>query len=305
MKRHGFSGTNSIKLQTQFIFVAMIGEANFLFYNGKISKTGKLLISPDNRSFRYGDGFFETMKMVNGKLLLADYHFERLFASLKLLQFQQPVYFTPEYLLENVTLLARKNFHHKLARIRITIFRGDGGLYDVENHFPHHLIQTLPIQPGYNSFNDNGMVLGIFKDARKICDAYSHIKSNNYLSYAMAALWAKEHKLNDALLLNPYDRVADATIANVFIVKDGAVKTPALSEGAVSGVMRRYLLQCLRKENMPIEETQLQVEDVLQASEIFLTNSIYGIKWVKQLEKNGYTNQLSSLLYKKMIAPLL
>ena len=65
-----------------------MGGANFLFYNGKLSKTGKALISPDNRSFMYGDGFFGTMKMVNGKIQLADYHFERLFASLDLLQFQ-------------------------------------------------------------------------------------------------------------------------------------------------------------------------------------------------------------------------
>ncbi len=282
-----------------------MGEANFLFYNGKISKTGKLLISPDNRSFRYGDGFFETLKMVNGKIILADHHFERLFASLRLLQFQKPDYFTPAYLLEQATMLAKKNYHHKLARIRITIFRGEGGLYEVDNHFPHHLIQTWELNPAVNNFNENGLVLGVFKDARKICDGYSHVKSNNYLPYAMAALWAKQQKLNDALLLNPYDRVADATIANVFIVKDGVIKTPATSEGCVSGVMRRYLLQCLRKENMPVEETRLEYDDVLQASEIFLTNAVYGIKWVKQLEESGYTHQLSSLLYKKMIDPLL
>ena len=281
-----------------------MGEANFLFYNGKISKTGKLLISPDNRSFRYGDGFFETMKMVNGKLQLANEHMERLFASLELLQFQQPVYFTPSYVLEQVTLLAKKNYHHKLARIRVTIFRGDGGLYDVENHFPHHLIQSWELNPANNKLNENGLQLGIFKDARKVCDRYSHVKSNNYLSYALAALWAKKQKLNDAVLLNPYDRIADATIANVFVVKDGLVKTPALTEGAVNGVMRKYILQSLRHENMPVEETQLTVEDLLQASEIFLSNSIYGIRWVKQLGDSGYTNQLSALLHKKFILPL-
>ena len=97
-----------------------MGEANFLFYNGKISKTGKMLISPDNRSFKYGDGFFETLKMVDGKLLLADYHFERLFESLDILQFSKPVYFSPDYLKEQITVLAKKNVHSKMARIRIT-----------------------------------------------------------------------------------------------------------------------------------------------------------------------------------------
>ena len=280
-------------------------ESAFLSYDGKITKTGKPLISPDNRSFRYGDGFFETMKMVNGKIILGDLHFERLFSSLDLLQFQKPIYFTPDYLQEQIVTLAKKNTHSKLARIRVTIFRDEGGLYDVKDHFPHHLIQTWELNPATNVLNQNGLVLGIYKDARKVCDHFSHVKSNNYLAYVMAALWAKQQKLNDVLLLNPYDRIADATIANVFIVKDGVIKTPALSEGCVSGVMRKHLLQSLRKENMPVEETQLQVEDVLQASEIFLTNAVYGIKWVKQLDDNGYTNQLSSLLHKKLIQPLL
>ncbi|MES2330239.1 MAG: aminotransferase class IV [Bacteroidota bacterium] len=280
-------------------------SADFLFLDGRISKTGKPLISPDNRSFRYGDGFFETMKMVNGKIILKDYHFERLFTSLDQLKFQKPAYFTPAYLREQVAALAEKNNHQKLARIRLTIFRGEGGLYDVTDHFPHHLIQTWELNPAINTLNENGLILGIFKEARKICDHFSHIKNNNYLAYTMAALWAKEQKLNDALLLNPYDRISDATIANVFIVKDGVIKTPAISEGCVSGVMRRHILQSLRKENMPVEETQLQIEDVLQASEIFLTNAIYGIKWVKQLGDSGYTNQLSSLLHKKIILSLL
>lgn len=279
-------------------------EGNFLFYNGKFSKTGKPLISPDNRSFRYGDGFFETMKMVNGKIQLADYHFERLFSSLELLQFQKPDYFTADYLRLQAETLAKKNYHHKLARIRLTVFRGDGSLYEVSNHFPHHLIQTWELSPTNNSLNENGLTIGIFKDAIKVCDRFSAVKSNNYLSYVMAALWAKQQKLNDAVLLNPYNRIADATIANIFIVKDGMIKTSALTEGPVNGVMRRHLLQSIKQANMPVEETQLTVEELEQASEIFLTNSIYGIKWVKQLGENKYTNQIASLLYKKMIRTL-
>jgi aminodeoxychorismate lyase len=285
------------------IFVGM-AAANFLFYNGSISKTGKLCLSPDNRSFRYGDGFFETMKMVNGKLVLEEMHLERLFRSLETMHFQQPDYFTANYLREHVLALAKKNYHDKLARIRITIFRGEGGLYDAQNHFPHHLIQSWPLEPSVNQMHQNGLMAGIFKDARKVCDEYSLIKHNNYLPYVMGALWAKKHQLNEALLLNPYDRIADATIANVFIVKDGLIKTPPLSEGAVNGVMRRHLLECLRKENMPHEVVPLKPEDVLQASELFLTNAISGIRWVKQLDNSCYTNQLSAHLYQKFIHPL-
>lgn len=278
--------------------------ANFLLYNGKISKADKLLISPDNRSFRYGDGFFETIKVLNGKIILADLHIERLFSSLELLQFQPPNYFTPDYVKEQILELVKKNQHQKLARVRLTVFRGEGGLYDVENHFPNHLIQTWELNPANNLLNENGLVLGIYQDARKVCDHFSPIKSNNFLAYVMAALWAKQQQLNDVVLLNPYNRIADATIANVFVVKEGLIKTPSLTEGAINGVMRRHLLKSLREENMPVEETQLQVDDILQASEVFLTNAIYGLRWVKQLGESGYTSHISSLIYKKMVRTL-
>ncbi len=277
---------------------------NFIFYNGKISKAGKPIIMADNRSFRYGDGFFETIKLINGRIPLAEFHFERLFASLERMQFQRPVYFTPLYLEEQVKLLARKNYHHKMARVRLTIFRGEGGLYDTDNHFPHHLIQTWELNPANNSLNENGLVTDIYPDARKVCDGFSSIKSNNYLPYAMAALWAKKLQLNDAILLNPYERAADATIANIFVVKDGLIKTPALSEGPVAGVMRKFLLQSLRKENIPVEETAVRTDDIFQAQEIFLTNGIYGIRWVKQCGANLYGKQVATDLYKRLIKPL-
>ncbi len=275
-----------------------------LIHNGKLLDADKPLISPNNRSFRYGDGCFETMKIVNGKICLADYHFERLFTSLELLQFEKPTYLTAALLREQVLGLAKKNNHFKLARIRLTFFRGDGGLYDAENHFPNYIIQSWELNPIYNQLNENGLVIDIFKNARKVCDNYSHLKSNNYLSYAMAALWAKKNHLNDALLLNPYDNVSDTTIANMWIVKDGIIKTPALTEGCVSGVMRRHLLKSIRDEAMPIEETQIICDDVLHAQEIFLTNAIYGIKWVQQCGKANYQTQLGALLHKKILVPL-
>ena len=187
--------------------------------NGKVINEINAVVSINNRSFRYGDGCFETMKVSKGKLLFADYHFERLFNSLELLQFTVPSFLTPEYLLANILNLTQKNHHEKLARIRLTIYRGEGGLYDPQNLVPNFTIQTWELNPTNNLLNENGLVIDIFEKSRKICDNYSAIKSNNYLGYAMAALWTKEQHLNDAILLNPYNRVADATIANVFIIK--------------------------------------------------------------------------------------
>lgn len=276
----------------------------FFNFNGKLYKNDKTVISVSNRSFRYGDGCFETMKMIKGKIILEAYHMERLFTSLQTLQLDMPTYFLTDNFKEQVIEVAKKNHHKKSARIRVTIARGDGGLYDTENNQPNYVIQTWDMNSANNKLNENGIVTDIYSKAKKVCDGFSHIKSNNYLCYAMAALWAKEQKLNDAIILNPHDRVADTTIANVFIVKDGVIKTPALTEGCVSGVMRKFLLKCLRTESMPVEETQITADDILNASEVFFTNAISGIRWVKKIGKSNYTTQLAPVLYQKFLAPL-
>jgi branched-chain amino acid aminotransferase len=276
----------------------------FLNYNGKVYRNDKLLISPGDKSFRYGDGCFETMKMVNGKILLESYHFERLFSSLQALQFNKPNYFITDAFKDEIVELAKKNHHKKLARIRITISRGEGGLFENENNKPNYVIQTWDLNSSNNKLNENGMVMNVFTKARKICDEYSYIKSNSALCYALGAIWAKQHKLNDVVILNPFDRVADSTIANIFIVQDGIIKTPPLSEGCIAGVCRKYLLNSIKEEGLPFQETSITVNELMSASELFLTNSMYGIRWVKELGKSNYKNQLAPFLFKKFITPL-
>jgi branched-chain amino acid aminotransferase len=211
------------------------------------------------------------------------------------LKFNKPSYMNPEWLEKNILDVVHKNGHQKLARVRVMIYRGDGGLYDPENHFPHHLIQSFKLGEATQDLNQNGLTLGIYKEAKK---------SNNYLPYVMAALWAKETNLNDAILLNHDNNVADTTIANLFIIKDGIIKTPAITEGPVAGVMRRYLIKTLREHNYEVQETTLSVADVLEASEVFLTSAIHGIKWVKQIDNAQYNNSLTTVLYKEFIQTL-
>ncbi len=277
---------------------------HYAIFNGKIVKENDICISANNRSFRYGDGFFETMKMASGKLLLQDFHFDRVYSSLDLLQFTKPSLFTADYLSTLIKNIAVKNGHQALGRIRLNVFRGDGGLYDVENHSPNYLIQTWQLNESINKFNENGLIIDVYEDAIKTCDKFSGVKSNNYLGYAMAALWAKDQKINDCVLKNSFGHIADATIANVFIVKDGIIKTPPLTDGPVNGVMRRYLLKKFGEENIAFEECSITASDLHLATEIFLTNVICGIKWVKQFGRINYSNPVSSNLYKKLILPL-
>jgi branched-subunit amino acid aminotransferase/4-amino-4-deoxychorismate lyase len=276
-----------------------------IIYNGKLLDAETAIVSSKSRGLRYGDGCFETMKMKDGRIILYELHFERLFSSLELLGFELPMHFSSDNFKNEVEELAGKNRHKKHGRIRLTFFRGDGGLYGAENNLPNYVIETWKLEDEVGLFNENGLVTGIFKDARKAADNFSHIKANSFMPYILAANWAKKNRLNDALLLNSYDKIADATIANVFIVKDGVIKTPALTEGCIGGVMRRFLINCCKKEGLPIEETSLSVDDVAEASEIFLTNAIRRIQWVKQVGKDNYSFSVSKLLYDKFVKTLL
>lgn len=275
-------------------------EEQYFIYNGEFEKKGKPVFDIDNRSFRYGDGCFETIKLLNGNIVLSHYHFERLFSSLNALKLKPASYFTYSYLEEQIRNLVAKNNHSHLARIRLTVFRNDNDLNEKDYSF-NYIIQSWQLDEEVLKFNKTGLITGLYKDAKKVCDNFSHIKTNNYLPYVMAAIWAKENKLDDAFLLNSFNLVADASIANIFIVKNGKIKTPALNEGCIAGVMRRHLIKCIKEENIPFEETEVEIEELSEAHEIFLTNAIRGIRWVKKFGKSNYGNEVAKYLHKKFV----
>jgi branched-chain amino acid aminotransferase len=270
---------------------------NYINLNGKIQAGDQPALLVSNRGYRYGDGLFETIKLVNETILLEQYHFERLFAGLSMLRFDIPGLFTASMLSGQILDLSKKNGCEQGARVRLSVFRGNGGLND-EGKGLQYVIECWSLDESVNKLNDNGLVIDIYPGARKSCDSFPNLKSANFLPYSMAALYAKENKLNDCLLLNTNGNIADSTIANLFIIKNGIITTPALSEGCVNGVMRRYLLERLRAEELgfKFEESIITIDNLLQAEEVFLTNVIKGVRWVKQFRNKTYVNTISSLL---------
>ena len=265
-------------------------------YNGRFFASDETVLAKDDRSYRYGDGLFETMKVVKGNILLEGYHFDRLFSGLETLKFQAPAFFTKQKINEEVRELCKKNNHEGSARVRLSVSRGTGSLYDCDNKFSY-LIESWPLEQNQYALNENGLVIDIFPDAKKSIDKFSNLKSANYLPYVMAALWAKENKLNDALVLNQYDRVCDSTIANIFWIKGDNLFTPRLNEGCVAGVMRRRILDL----NQHITEKNMAKDDLLNADEVFLTNATNGIRWVKQFRNKTYNNKMAGAIFAQLI----
>jgi branched-chain amino acid aminotransferase len=267
----------------------------YIHFNGDLVPAGKEIITADSRGLRYGDGVFETIKVINGNVQLAPLHYERLFHSLSVLQIQLPVTCTADYLTESIIALCRKNNTLQQSRVRLTVFRGNGTLYKTESTLPDLVIQSEPLPPEYLQFNEKGLVIDVYDEARKSCDMLANLKSNNFLPYIMGALYSKRNSLNDCLLLNTNNRICDATIANIFWVRNDAVYTPPLSEGCVAGVMRRYILE----GDATIKEKELTIEELEQADEVFLTNALYGTRWVGQFRGKQYKNSVSAAVYKR------
>lgn len=277
---------------------------NWLFYNEEIIPADTPIISAGNRGLRFGDGLFETIKVVDGKMPLFDLHMERLNQGLAVLNMQLPEHYTPDYLTQIILDLCTRNNIPGAARVRITIFRGNGTLFATEDPYASIIIQGEPLASDYLLLNENGYSIDVCPGVQKSCDQLSNIKSNNYLPYVIAAQYARQHQLNDCLVMNTYNRICDGTIANIFRIHQNAIYTPPLSEGGVAGVMRKFLLTEMPNAGYAVQEKSCTPEELEAASEVFLTNALYGIRWVRQFRNKVYGNQLVAGLYESFIKTL-
>jgi branched-subunit amino acid aminotransferase/4-amino-4-deoxychorismate lyase len=262
----------------------------FLLLDGKLVESNICVLHPDNRSFRYGDGFFETIKWEEGGALLWNYHITRFFDSLNQLLFNMPKHWNEGFLKDAISLLIKKNKHTSSARVRCTVFRGEGGLYDVNNGQPHLLVQSWSlVNQGY-LLNQNGLDICVYRDSIKVADKFSALKVNSSLPYVLAAFYAKKNRCNDAVLLNQWERVTDSSIANIFYIdKKNIIYTPPLSEGCISGVMRKFLIDKMSKIGLSVHEKPFTVAEIHAATGVFLTNAIRGVQWVKSCDTSIYS----------------
>lgn len=273
---------------------------HFFIFNNQYFLSDKPVVSVANRGFRFGDGLFETIRMYEGRILNVDFHFERLFHGMKVLHFDITDNFSKEYFVNAVNELLLKNSISQNARIRLMVFRDDGNIYEIENNFPNYIIETFKLSEKIE-LNEKGLTVDIFPDVKKSCDPFSNLKSNNALPSVMARLFAKKNNLDDAIILNCFDRICESSIANIFIIKDNRIFTPPLSEGCIAGTLRRWMLEKFSAEEYVVSEKILSVDDLLDADELFLTNSIQPIRWVKNFGNKSYENSISTEIFKNII----
>ena len=269
-------------------------------YNGNLLPAGTPFLDAGSRAFRYGDGLFETLLVQNNQIRLASYHFDRLFSGMGFLRFPIPADFTRERVTREILELCDRNGGSTLSRVRLVVFRNDGGIFDRADSDPHYVIESWPMPEKSPELDPQGLVIDVFPEGRKACDPLANLKSNNYLLYLLAARYAGEHGLDDCLVLNGRDTLADTAIANLFYFRAGRCYTPPLTDGGVAGVMRRHLLATMPGAGFPLEEKTVTIRDLLTADEVFLTNAIRGIRWVATFRQTRYTNTLTTALHQKL-----
>lgn len=268
---------------------------NFICFNGKFLSGDQPVFTAQNRGFRYGDGVFETIKVYKSRMLFEQFHYDRLFLGMKMLQMKWS--FDPGYLSSLVLELCQKNECIESARVRLAVCRNTET--DIE-----FVIEAFQLPDEINHWNEKGLTIDLFPYARKHADAFSNLKTANFLPYVLAELFARERGVDDAIVLNAFNNIADSSRANIFLIKRSEIFTPAMHQGCISGVMRRFLLDECKRNDYRVHQQEITEQQLLDADEVFLTNSIYDIRWVERFRDKIYSCEQSSSIYQKIIAPL-
>ncbi len=261
----------------------------FLCYNGRCILKDDFGLTIDNRSFRYGDGLFESIKHSAGKPLLFSLHIKRLLKGMSVLCLKQDAKFESENLLQNIQDLVKVNRVRNSCRIRLSVFRESGGFYAPDKMDASYIMECMPMSA--NNIKETGISMGVYPDIPKAINFLSSLKTSNSLIFVMAGIYKNNNNLGDAVLMNEKGNVVETISSNIFLVKNNTISTPLLSEGCVEGVQREYVIEKAKMNGTIIAEKEITLEELKSADEVFLTNAIQGISWVRKLEEKIYSNK--------------
>jgi len=264
----------------------------YINFNGEILPADSLLLTVANRGFRYGDGLFESMRLMKGKLKFPELHALRLQKGMKLLKIDGYSQADSWFLKDKVEELARRN-KVKHGRLRLTVYRDAEGLYTPTQNKMGYCLELQPLDEPRYFLNDKGLIMDVFSELPKPFNYLSNIKTCNSLIYVMASLFKQQNKLDDVFLLNQNGFLCEANSSNIFVWYQNHLYTPALSEGCVEGVMRQVVIKLAQDNGIPVTEAQINAEILNEADEVFLTNAAKGIQWVMGYGVKRYFNRVS------------
>jgi branched-chain amino acid aminotransferase len=254
-----------------------------------------------NRAFLYGDSVFETLKVVNGKVLFMEDHYFRLMASMRIIRMQIPMSFTLENLEHLILELADKNSCSDSCRVRFTVYRNDGGFYLPKDRNVSFLISTTKLESKSYIVKEEPYEVELFKDFYVTKQLLSTIKSTNKLINTVGSIFADENGYQNCLLLNEEKNVVEALNGNLFMITGNRLITPPLSEGCLNGIMRKQVLALAKKvEGLEVSEEPISPFDLQKADELFITNIIQGVQPITKYRKKEFAINWSKILVEKV-----
>lgn len=273
-------------------------------FNGKLFSSEKSIFNYSNRGLKYGDALFETVRCINGTIFFWEDHYFRLMASMRILRMEIPMEFTLEFLEEEIIkTVAENGFEAKPARVRLTVFRNEGGLYNPTTNEVSFVIETSSLESPFYLIAEESYEVELFKDYFVNKDMLSNLKTTNKILNVVASVYAKENGYNNCLLINNDKQVVEVINGNLFLIKGNIIKTPPLDDGCLNGIIRKKLMEIIDStEDYQLLEESISPFELQKADELFITNSIQGIRPIYKYRKKEYTNTVAKSLLGKLNA---
>ena len=253
--------------------------------NVKFIEESELLLDVrTNRAFRYGDGFFETMRFEHNRIPLFKYHLNRIQASNKLFKFETSTFSfsTIETLIAQTFQL--NNIESGIARV--AFYRSSEGRYTPLQNEMHFLIEVT--EQSFGSYFSLLKEVGLSTQTVLHAHSFSHIKTLNALHYVFAALEAKENNWNECLLPNTRNEIAEGTWSSLVWIEEDQLFTPPLSSGCVDSTMKQALQDFLQHKEEKLNEKVCTLSNLQHAQEVWLLNATRGIQAVSRFQDKIY-----------------
>jgi branched-subunit amino acid aminotransferase/4-amino-4-deoxychorismate lyase len=261
--------------------------------NGVLIPVDAYSIKAGNRAHIYGDGLFESIRVVNGHAINLENHIRRLKEGMKVLRMVIPSTFTIEFFENEIQSLLQQNSIEKGGRVRLSVDRRPGGFFLPHNNDVDYFIEAYSLPNNKFLLNEAGFKVDQYEDIKKQINLLSSYKTKNGLIYIMAKLRAREAGLDDLLIQNDRMGIIEGGSANLFVVSNGVLYTPGLDSGCLGGTMRMQIINLALNNNVKVYECNISPQNLLVADEVFLTNAIEGIIWVASYRTKQYNNYLS------------
>lgn len=256
-------------------------------FNGTITEDANILAG--NRAFLYGDSVFETVKILDGKVLFLEDHYFRLMSAMRIVRMEIPMNFTMEYFEEQILSTAASENFSGSCRARISVYRKEGGFYLPKDNNVSFLITVLPLEDSVYRIEKDQYEVELYKDFIVTKHLLSTIKSSNRMINITGSIFADENGYDNCLLINDEKNVIEALNGNLFMLMGTKLITPPISEGCLNGVMRKQILALAKKiDAIEVAEEPISPFDLQKADELFITNVVKGIQPITKYRKKEY-----------------